>query len=127
MRIFKLIALVAVCVLGASLVLQAGQNKMGVADTRQVKFENPMRIGTNLLPAGEYKVLHTMEGDNHIMVFKQMNAKQSPIEIRVKCSLVPLTAKADQTQQIFVLNAANERVLHELIFRGDTAKHVFVD
>lgn len=127
MRIFKLIALVALCVMGASLLLQAGQNKMGVADTRQVKFDNPMRIGTNLLPPGEYKVLHTMEGDNHIMVFKQMNAKQTPIEIRVKCSLVPLTAKANQTQQIFVLNAANERVLHELIFRGDTAKHVFVD
>ncbi len=127
MRSFKLIALVALCVLGASLLLQAGQNTMGVADSRQVKFDNPMRIGTNLLPAGEYKVLHTMEGENHIMVFKQMNAKQTPIEIRVKCSLVPLTAKADQTQQIFVLNAANERVLHELIFRGDTAKHVFVD
>ena len=127
MRIFKLIALVALCVLGASLLLQAGQNKMGVADTREVTFQNPMRIGTNLLPAGQYKVLHTMEGDNHIMVFKQMNAKQTPIEIRVKCSLVPLAAKADQTQQIFVLNAANERVLHELIFRGDTAKHVFVD
>ncbi len=127
MRIFKLIALVALCVLGASLLLQAGPNSMGVADTRQVKFDSPMRIGTSLLPAGEYKVLHTMEGDNHIMVFKQMNAKQTPVEVRVKCSLVPLAAKADQTQQIFVLNAAKERVLHELIFRGDTAKHVFVD
>jgi hypothetical protein len=127
MRIFKLIALVALCVLGASLLLRAGQNKMGVADTRQLKFENPMRIGNTLLPAGEYKVLHTMEGDNHIMVFKQLNAKKTPVEARVKCSLVPLTAKADQTQQIFVINAAKERVLHELIFRGDTAKHVFVE
>ena len=61
------------------------------------------------------------------MVFKQLNAKQTPVEVRVKCSLVPLAAKADQTQQIFALNAANERVLHELVFRGDTAKHVFVD
>ena len=127
MRILKLIALVALCVLGASLLLHAGQNKMGVADTRQVKFENPMWIGATLLPAGEYKVLHTMEGDNHIMVFKQLNAKQKPIEVRVKCSLVPLAAKADQTQQIFVLNAAKERVLQELVFRGDTAKHVFVE
>lgn len=127
MRIFKLIALVALCVLGVSLLLQAGQNKMGVADTRQLKFESPMRIGNTLLPAGEYKVLHTMEGDNHIMVFRQLNAKQTPVEVRVKCSLVPLAAKADQTQQIFVLNSAKERVLHELVFRGDTAKHVFVE
>ena len=45
MRIFKIIALVALCVLGASLLLNAGPNKMGIADTRQVKFENPTRIG----------------------------------------------------------------------------------
>ncbi len=127
MRIFKLIAVVALCVLGASLLLQAGQNSMGVADTRQIKFDSPMWIGSTLLPAGEYKVLHTMDGNNHIMVFKQMNAKQTPVEVKVKCSLVPLAAKADQSQQIYVLNAANERVLHELVFRGDTAKHVFVD
>jgi hypothetical protein len=127
MRVIKIITLVALCVLCASVLLNAGENKIGVADTRQVKFDNPMRIGATLLPAGQYKVLHTMEGTEHIMVFKQLNAKQTPLEVRVKCSLVPLAAKADQTQQIFVINAAKERVLHELVFRGDTAKHVFVD
>jgi hypothetical protein len=127
MRIMKIMTLVALCVLCASVLLNAGENKMGVADSRQLKFETPMRIGTTLLPAGDYKVLHTMEGTEHIMVFKQLHAKENPLEIRVKCSLVPLAAKADQTQQIFVINAAKERVLHELVFRGDTAKHVFQD
>jgi hypothetical protein len=127
MRIMKIMTLVALCVLCASVLLTAGENKMGVADSRQLKFETPMRIGTTLLPAGDYKVLHTMEGTEHIMVFKQLHAKENPLEIRVKCSLVPLAAKADQTQQIFVINAAKERVLHELVFRGDTAKHVFQD
>lgn len=125
MRVVKAIALVALCVLGATLLLNAGQTKFGVADSRQIKFANPMMVGDVLLPAGEYQVLHTMEGDNHIMVFKQMNAKGTPAEARVKCTLVPLGEKAAQTQQIYATNASNERVLHELIFRGDTAKHVF--
>ncbi|HKS75327.1 MAG TPA: hypothetical protein VJQ82_19120 [Terriglobales bacterium] len=125
MRTIKIVALVALCVLGVSLMLQAKPNQFGVADSRTINFQNPMRIGDVLLPVGEYQVLHTMEGDNHIMVFKQINAKTTPAEARVKCTLVPLNAKADQTQQIYVVNAANERVLHELIFRGDTAKHVF--
>ncbi len=127
MRSLKVIAVLALCVLGASLLLNASDNKMGVADSRQIKFQSPMMVGNVLLPAGEYQVLHTMEGANHIMVFKQLHAKSTPAEARVQCSLVPLPQKANQTQQIYGLNAAKERVLHELIFRGDTAKHVFQD
>jgi hypothetical protein len=115
---------VALCVLGLSVLLNAGQNKFGVADTREVNFSNPIRVGGVLLPSGDYQVLHTMEGTNHVMVFKQLHNKK-PVEARVNCQLVPLEAKADKTQQIYVLNAANERVLQALIFRGDSAQHVF--
>lgn len=124
MRSFKVIALVVLCVLGTALLLQAGQNKFGVADSRQIRLDNPMRIGTALLPVGDYKVVHVMEGADHIMVFQQLGAK-NPAEARVKCTLVPLTAKADRTEKIYMMNSANERVLQTLVFRGDTAKHVF--
>jgi hypothetical protein len=30
-----------------------------------------------------------------------------------------------RTETIYAVNASNERVLQELTFRGDTAKHVF--
>jgi hypothetical protein len=33
--------------------------------------------------------------------------------------------ESGKDQTIYLLNAANERVLQELIFRGDKAKHVF--
>ena len=33
--------------------------------------------------------------------------------------------KASGDQRIYILNAANERVLSELIFEGDHVKHVF--
>ena len=124
MRILKIVAVVAVCVLGTSLLLSAGQNKFGVMDSRQITFDNPMRVGDVLLPSGEYQVLHTMDGDNHVMVFKQLRTKK-PAEAHVKCQLIPLEAKADQTQKVYVLNASNERVLTTLVFRGDKAKHVF--
>jgi copper(I)-binding protein len=82
-----------------------------------------MKIGNLTLPAGDYTVLHTMDGENHVMVFRQ--DKGARAEFKVKCTLVPLTAKAQQTQKVYVINAANERELHELIFQGDKAKHVF--
>ena len=124
MRFLKIVIVIAVCVLGTSLILSAGQNKFGVMDTRQVTFDNPMRVGGILLPSGEYQVLHTMDGENHIMVFKQLRTK-NPAEAKVKCTLVPLTKKAPQTQKTYVLNAGSERVLQTLVFQGDKAQHVF--
>jgi hypothetical protein len=79
-------------------------------------------VGATLLPAGDYVVRHTMVGDEHIMVFQRTSSKA---ETKVKCTLVPLTQKANQDHKVYQMNAANEKVLQELVFRGDTAKHVF--
>jgi len=76
------------------------------------------------LPTGDYEVRHVMEGDNHIMVFRQVGVK-TPVEVRVKCTMVPLQKAAPDNEKIYELNAANERVLRGLIFKGDKAKHVF--
>ncbi len=65
-----------------------------------------------------------MEGSNHIMVFQQLGTKK-PVEVRVKCTLVPLGAKATRDEKRYTVNAANELVLQELIFQGDRAAHVF--
>ena len=124
MRTFKILAVVALCVFGLSVSLYAAQNQFGVADTRQVTFDNPIKIGNVMLPKGDYEVRHTMKGEEHIMVFTQLKATK-PVQAEVKCKLVPLEVKAPSTQKIYVLNAANERVLQELVFRGDKAKHVF--
>lgn len=96
----------------------------GVADVQKISFDSAIRIGGTLVPAGNYEVRHVMEGENHIMVFHDVNRKKAP-EVRIKCTLVPLASKAVETQKIYIVNAANEEVLQELVFRGDTAKHVF--
>ena len=124
MRFTKIMLVVAVCVLGLSVLASAGQNQFGVADSRQIRFDNPTWVGDTLVPSGNYQVLHTMQGDTHIMVFEQKGVKK-PVEVRVKCILVPLEAKALHNETLYMLNDKNERVLQALIFRGDNARHQF--
>jgi len=121
MRSFRVLGIL-MCVLVLGSIAFAGENSMGVRDVSTGTFVAPMRIGTVVLPAGDYVIRHTMDGQEHIMVFQRARSKD---EIKVKCTLVPLTKKAEQNQTIYQLNASNERVLQELVFRGDTAKHVF--
>jgi len=122
MRSLKVLGII-MCVCALGLMATAANNSMGIHDVSQVTFVAPVRVGGNLLPAGDYQVRHTMEGQAHVMVFQLMRGK-SP-EVKVKCTLVQLEKKADQTRTVYELNAQNERVLQELVFRGDTAKHVF--
>jgi len=122
MRFLKVLGVV-VCALALVCMATAADKSLGIRDVSRVTFVSPVRVGTALLPAGDYVVRHTMNGQEHIMVFQPARGKGP--EVKVKCTLVPLTEKATETQQIYSLNAANERVLQELIFRGDTAKHVF--
>jgi hypothetical protein len=99
-------------------------NQYGVADIQKVTFNDPMKIGQVVLPKGEYKVQHVMEGENHIMVFTQQRVA-NPAGARIKCELVKLTSKAERTQLLYTQDASNTRILQEIVFKGDTAKHVF--
>jgi hypothetical protein len=102
----------------------AGENQLGLADTYRVSFTEPVRVADTLLPKGDYEIRHTMQGQEHIMAFRQLGTRK-PVEIKAKCTLVPLTEKAAASEKIYSVNAANERVLRELTFKGDKAKHVF--
>jgi hypothetical protein len=123
MRLLKFTSLLAIFLLTVGLSM-ARQNKYGVSDTQKVSFGEPLKVGDVVLPKGEYKVQHTMEGENHIMVFSQLHTS-NPATVRVKCQLVPLKVKAPTTQLLYGHNDANTHVLQELVFAGDTAKHVF--
>lgn len=118
MRFVKYLCLL-VCAF--SVIAIAGESKMGIRDVNRVTFDSAIHVGTASLPAGEYIVRHTMEGQDHIMVFQQQRTKE---EFKVKCTLVALPQKAAQSQTIYQVNGT-DKVLQELVFRGDTAKHVF--
>ncbi len=103
--------------------LMATAQVAGTHDLNHVTFVAPIRVGGSLLPAGDYEVRHAMEGADHVMVFQAANHKHP--EVRAHCQLVQLGAKADQTRTVYELNASGERVLQELVFGGDSVKHVF--
>jgi len=124
MRLVKPLFILAICVVFFGVAAYAGQNALGVSDNYRVSFTEKVRVADTLLPSGDYDIRHVMEGSDHIMVFRQVGVR-NPVEVRAKCTLVPLPEKAADSQRIYQLNAANERVLHELIFKGDRAKHVF--
>lgn len=97
-----------------------------IAQHQNITFNTPMIVGTTEVPAGNYSVVHEMQGDDHYMVFKQQDVrKDKAVEVKVKCNLVPLTEKAKHTEQRYKLNAKNQNVLTEITFAGDEAKHVF--
>lgn len=99
----------------------ATEKNLGIHNVANVSFDVAVRVGTTVIPAGDYKVSHTMEGQEHVMTFARVGKKDV---YKVKCTLVSLEKKAPQDQQLVELSG-NERVLRELVFRGDTAKHVF--
>jgi hypothetical protein len=115
--------LLAVITVFACTAMLAASNTMGVAEKQTITFSAPTLVGGTLLPAGDYKVTHQMNGQTHVMIFKQI---KGTAEAKVNCNLVPLKAKAEQTQQTYTTNAKNERVLQEMTFAGDKAKHVLV-
>lgn len=122
MRFYMLASLLAILLITSGMAT-ARQNKFGVADIQQIGFGEPVKVGDVVLPKGEYKIERVVEGENHIMVFTQLHSS-TPATLRVKCQLVPLKEKAPSTRILYT-HDANQHVLHELVFAGNTAKHVF--
>lgn len=123
MRNLKILVLAMVCTL-AMAALASAANPYGVAYVQKIAFTGNVRIGDVLLAQGQYEVRHLMEGENHVMVFRKLGSGK-PVEARVNCTLVPRTEKATRTEKVYELNAANQRVLRLIVFRGDMAEHKF--
>ena len=111
-------ALLLLTLLGLGAMLWA-QQATGFKAKRTVTLTEPAKVGAQVLPEGEYKLTHLMEGSEHIMVFKL--GKQ---EYRVKCDMQALNGKAEQTQFWYAPDSSGQRVLEAMVFQGDTVKHV---
>lgn len=117
----KKIAAIVVIMLFILGVAFAADASFGVGKTRNVTFSSDVKVGDKILPAGEYRILHLMEANEHTMVFKSLNNQE---KVRVKCNMVKLDKKSDQTFSE-LKTVGNERVLTALVFRGDDYKHAF--
>jgi hypothetical protein len=92
--------------------------------TWNINFTKEVKVGTVLLPAGEYRVQHVVDGDNHLLVFKAANNRE---KARVPCRVEPLSGKVDQNTQVANRNDAGELVLQSLAFKGDKFRHELVN
>ena len=120
-RITVFLLTLFVVLLCNAVLLPAKDIPMGIKGKQDITLSAPTLVGGTVLPAGDYKVTHEMQGQTHIMTFKQSHGTA---EVKTKCTLVPLNEKAQDTRQLYETNAENQKVLMEMIFRGDTAKHV---
>jgi hypothetical protein len=94
-----------------------GYPKVGKSWT--VTFTEPAKVGSALLPAGEYRVQHLKEGDAHVLVFKAGNKAKA----RVTCKTEEQASKSDRTMALYGHNDAGERVLRSIVFEGDRFSH----
>lgn len=117
----KKIAAVAIIMLVVVGMVFAADANFGAGKTRNITFSSDLKVGDKVLPAGEYKVLHLMEGNDHTLVFKSLTNVE---KVRVKCNMVQLSTKADQTFTEYKA-VGSDRVLTAVVFRGDTYKHAF--
>lgn len=93
----------------------------GFTGSQEVVLSRNALVGSQVLPAGTYKVTQAMDGAEHIMVFTQNRT-----EFRVKCRLEPLTEKARMTLYWYDDSVRGRPVLAWIEFRGDVVRHVFI-
>ena len=119
----KKIAIITVVLLCLGAMAFAADNKeLGIGKTQSITFLNDTKVGDTVLPSGDYRILHLMEGSEHTLVFKSTRNVE---KVRVKCNMVELAQKAAQTETEFNRNSAGERVLTGLTFAGEHYKHTF--
>ena len=108
---------------GTGIFVAAKDNPMHITPTQDITFTAPTLVSGTVLPPGAYKIIHELQGTEHVMIFKSANGKT---EVKAKCKLVPLDEKAKKMQQRYKENTNNEHELIEITFRGETEKHVLL-
>lgn len=117
----SVIAAVLIClVLLPSIALAADQV---IGKTRDLRIYEATVVADTVLKPGEYRVRHVMQGEEHIVVF--LKARGSQELARVNCKMTKLDAPAKATSLTYVKQSDGSMRLRELVFRGDSEKHVF--
>ncbi len=90
--------------------------------SKELKLDEGVRVGSTVLPAGEYKVTHEMQGAQHVLMMAL--AGRDKQTFRVACSMQPLTKAATQDEQHYRYEG-KEKILVGLMFKGDMVLHAF--
>ena len=103
--------------------MAADASNMDVGKSWTLTLHHPTRVGSTLLPAGEYNVRHLKDGEEHVLAFKSGKKEMA----RVGCKLEQLSKKAEGTALLEDTNGAGEQVLMSIAFAGDKFRHDLVN
>ena len=88
--------------------------------SQDVELTAPVRAGSVMLPAGEYRVTHEMQGEQHMLVMERTGKDKQTF--RVPCLMQPLTTVATQDEQHYRWEG-KQKILVGLLFKGDKVFH----
>jgi hypothetical protein len=99
----------------------------------EVHFNTQVKAGAVVLKPGMYQVQHTVEGSEHVVIFKEVDMQagyrmgNTPVgkEVaRIKCKVEPVTRKANKTKITLRTNTAGEKEIAEVQVAGEAFKHL---
>jgi len=113
---------------------QAGPSKdFAIGKKGEVHFNVQVKAGDAALKPGMYQVQHVVEGNDHVIIFKEMSMPAgykmgaTPVgkEVaRIKCKVEPVANKASNTKITLRTNAAGEKEIAEVQVAGEAFKHL---
>jgi uncharacterized membrane protein len=111
---------------------QTGMHSTG--RTGDIRLESKVKVGDTILQPGRYRVQHVQQGEEHFMVFRELElpagyrmfAEWPGKEVaRVKCSVEPVETAVRKTNAVLRTGNSSSQTLREIYVRGEHVKHVF--
>jgi hypothetical protein len=100
----------------------------------EVHFNVPVKAGSVVLEPGMYQVQHAVEGDDHVVTFKEMQMPagyrhgNTPVSkvvaVSLACKIEP-AEKVSNTKVTLRTSAAGAKEIAEVQIAGEAFKHVF--
>ncbi len=118
-ELYASLAMAVVFLLGLT-TLAAGQS----IETREVTFLTPVQIAGTPFAPGTYRITHSMEGQDHVLVLTS-NGSKKPHPRKVRCHVKSLPKKSAYSEQRFVEDSSGKRTITSMVFEGDEQEYVF--
>jgi hypothetical protein len=102
--------------------MQIGQ-QLKIGKKGEVTFSQPTKVGEVLLPAGSYRFLHRVSGNDHFVQFTQTNSRSGDFS-EVKCRIELLPKKVSQTAT-YITTEDGVRRITRIEVAGENVAHIF--
>lgn len=129
------IACVSLFVLSAFAFSTSAQEQVLKAGKKgEIHFRSSVRVGEVLLKPGMYQIQHAAEGENHVIVFKEvamvagykMGVTSVGKEVaRVNCKVEPTNKSLSNTKIYLRTNASGEKEIEKVQVAGEKVFHIF--